>query len=108
MTMVKNNPEPAEPAPGAIPSDFIRDIVAAHVDVARERLLDDPQQLVAGAEQAHHRVRAGYDDRRLRLRRRRAVGHSTIDLSRGARSYPVRRERGHARGRRSVPPVDRC
>jgi glutaminyl-tRNA synthetase len=29
--MVKNNPEPAEPAPGAIPSDFIRDIVAAHV-----------------------------------------------------------------------------
>jgi glutaminyl-tRNA synthetase len=29
--MAKNNPEPAEAAPAAAPSDFIRDIVAAHV-----------------------------------------------------------------------------
>jgi glutaminyl-tRNA synthetase len=29
--MVKNNPESAEAAPAAVPSDFIRDIVAAHV-----------------------------------------------------------------------------
>jgi glutaminyl-tRNA synthetase len=29
--MVKNNPVPAESAPAAAPSDFIRDIVAAHV-----------------------------------------------------------------------------
>jgi len=31
MTMVKNNPEPAESAAVVVPSDFIRDIVAAHV-----------------------------------------------------------------------------
>src|SRR5512136_2035700 len=31
MTMVKNNPEPSESAPAAAPSDFIRDIVSAHV-----------------------------------------------------------------------------
>src|SRR6516164_8537586 len=31
MTMVKHNPDPAESAPAAAPSDFIRDIVSAHV-----------------------------------------------------------------------------
>ncbi len=32
------------------------DLVAAHVDVGIERLLDDAEQLIAGAEQADHRV----------------------------------------------------
>ena len=39
-----------------------RDLVAADVDVAGQRLFDDPQQLVPGAEQADHGLRAGHDD----------------------------------------------
>jgi hypothetical protein len=40
------------------------DLVAAHVDVRGERLLDHAEELVLVAEEAHHVVRPGYDDAR--------------------------------------------
>ena len=45
---------------GRAPGDG--DLVAADVDVAVEALLDDAQQLVAGAEQRDHGLLAGHDD----------------------------------------------
>jgi hypothetical protein len=39
-----------------------RDLVAADVDVAGQRLFDDPQQLVPGTEQGDHGLRTGNDD----------------------------------------------
>ena len=46
-----------------------RDLVPAHVDRHRERVLHQPQQFVALTEQAHHEVVARYED--LDLGRRR-------------------------------------
>src|SRR5699024_9187095 len=43
------------------------DLVAAHVNVAVERALDDFEQLVAGTEKAHHRLVSRHDDLDLGL-----------------------------------------
>ena len=58
------------------------DLVAADVDVAGERLFDEPQQLVPGAEQAHHRL-----------------GTRDDDLGLGAAGALAGRCRGHGSGR---------
>ncbi len=52
------------------------DLVPAHVDLHRERVLHEPQQFVALAEQAHHQVVARYEDLDLGRRRCWHVGVS--------------------------------
>ena len=54
-----------EEATDPVGLDFVApdgDLVAAHVDRDRERVLHEAQQFVALAEQAHHEVIARYED----------------------------------------------
>jgi hypothetical protein len=53
-----------------------RDLVAADVDVAAERPLDQPEQLVAGSQQRHHALGPGHDDERGRRRSPICHGHA--------------------------------
>ena len=65
-----------------------RDLVAAHVDRDGERVLDEPEQLVAVAQQVHHEVVPRNED--LELGRRRG-GHVPRRASAGGpRAAPVR------------------
>src|SRR6201999_1167605 len=54
------------------------DLVAPHVDLDGERVLDEPQQFVALTEQAHHQVVARYEDLDLGRRRCWHVGVSVV------------------------------
>ena len=76
------------------------DLVAAHVDVDRERVAHDAEQLVALTEQAHHQVVARDQDLDLGRRRSWHVGASVVV------AVPTRRGAGvrvRPADRRSAP-----
>ena len=81
----------------------MRDLVAAHVDVAGERPLDEPQDLVAGAEQVDHDLRVGDRDLGLHVtapgRRSAALeGYGVPVIGRPVRPAPPALFLGAARG----------